>query len=91
MPKRARKSASNPVFMNILKQLRVAKGLTCEELARRIGVTDGTISNWETGRGLPRPRSFPKLARQLGITPLRLAQIIEPSEEGEGLVAAAAK
>ena len=32
-----------------LKQLREAVGLTQEELARRIGVSTKTISNWERG------------------------------------------
>jgi transcriptional regulator with XRE-family HTH domain len=66
--------------MNILKQHRVAKGLTLDELAARIGVSRASVSNWEIGRGLPQPKRYPKLARVLGITPLHLAQIIEPSE-----------
>ena len=32
-----------------LKRLREAVGLTQEELARRIGVSSKTISNWERG------------------------------------------
>jgi len=66
--------------MHLLKQYRVAKGLTLEELAGRIKVSRASVSNWETGRGLPRPKTYLRLARVLGLTPLRLAQIIEPSE-----------
>jgi transcriptional regulator with XRE-family HTH domain len=36
--------------MNKYGKERISKGLTQEKLAEKLGVTDGTISNWETGR-----------------------------------------
>jgi len=65
--------------MNILKQHRVAKGLTLEKLAKKIKVSRASVSNWETGLTLPQPKTYPKLARVLGMTPLELARVIEPS------------
>ena len=41
------------MFGERLKALRQARGLTQEELAKRIGVTKQTISNWENGNITP--------------------------------------
>ena len=40
-------------FGKFLKQLRKEKGLTQEQLAELFGVTNRTISRWETGANLP--------------------------------------
>lgn len=73
--------------MNLLKQYRVAKGLTCEKLGKRVGVSRSAVSNWELGKRLPVPCTYPKLARVLGMDPRELARIIEPSEPYPGHVA----
>lgn len=36
-----------------IKKLRKEKGMTQQELANKIGVTDRAISKWENGRGMP--------------------------------------
>lgn len=36
-----------------IKKLREKRGITQKELADKIGVSDKTVSKWETGRGLP--------------------------------------
>lgn len=33
--------------------LRKEKGLTQKELAEQIGISDKTVSKWETGNGMP--------------------------------------
>ena len=38
---------------NFLKELRKQKGLTQEQLGEKIGVTNKTVSRWETGNYLP--------------------------------------
>ena len=38
---------------NVIKELREKKGYTQKQLADRLGVSDKTISKWETGKGLP--------------------------------------
>lgn len=59
-----------------IKQWREARYLTQEELARLVGVTFYTISNWELGIKQPRVKNLRELAAQLGIQPeqIRLVQ-----------------
>ena len=40
---------------NILKDLRLAMGLTQEQFAAKVGVTFSTVNRWENGRGRPSP------------------------------------
>ena len=47
---------------------RVAKKLTQDELAEKIGVTDKAISKWENGRCLPDVSLFKPLCKTLGIS-----------------------
>lgn len=46
--------------------LRKQKGLTQNQLAQRIGVTDKAVSRWETGKGFPDVSLLPSLAEVLG-------------------------
>lgn len=36
------------------------------ELARRLGITQGAVSKWETGKGYPSPRLLRALGDELG-------------------------
>lgn len=36
-----------------LKQLRAKKGLTQEQVAKKLGVTRSAIARWESGKGIP--------------------------------------
>ena len=55
-----------------IKQLREKRGLTQAELAQRIGVSDKTISKWETAKGLPDISLLQPLAQALGISVIEL-------------------
>lgn len=48
-----------------LKLKRVEKGLTQKELADMVGVGQGFISDYETGRYFPRKKVLDKLAQAL--------------------------
>ncbi len=48
-------------YRRIVRELREARGLTQEELARRLGVTFSTVNCWENGKHRP----IPALARKL--------------------------
>lgn len=51
-----------------IKQLREAKGLTQAQLAQQIGVSDKTISKWETAKGLPDISLLEAIGQALGIS-----------------------
>ncbi|MCL2514236.1 MAG: helix-turn-helix domain-containing protein, partial [Oscillospiraceae bacterium] len=51
-----------------LKNLRFKKGLTQEELAKRIGVTGQAVSKWERGECYPDITLIPGLAKLFGVT-----------------------
>lgn len=48
-----------------LRTVRTAAGLTQTELARRIGVNQSSIADWERGKCYPKTGSAIKLARAL--------------------------
>ncbi|MCZ4258692.1 helix-turn-helix domain-containing protein [Sulfitobacter sp. G21635-S1] len=49
------------------REARIAKSMSQEDLATASGVTVSTISNFETGRRTPRPKTQEKLASALGL------------------------
>lgn len=51
-----------------ISELRKEQGLTQKELADKIGVSDKTISKWETCRGIPDMTYIESLCTSLGIT-----------------------
>jgi len=54
-----------------IRALRIANGLTLEELAHRVGVSKETVRLWETGKGLRGP-NLGKLAKEFGVHPSEL-------------------
>lgn len=54
--------------MNNLKIIRERKQMSQHELAKAVGVSQGAISQWETGESNPRAEMLPKLANILGCT-----------------------
>ena len=53
-----------------LKRLRVKRFMTQKQLGKALGVTEMTVSNWESGRSVPKltPVQFKKLLKVLQIT-----------------------
>ena len=59
----------NPyVTGNVIKELREKCQLTQAELAKRIGVSDKTISKWETAKGYPDISLLEPIAKALGVS-----------------------
>lgn len=56
--------------MQIMKiqELRESLGIKQTELAAKMGVSQGTVSEWEKEIYLPKARQIPRLARVLGVT-----------------------
>ena len=53
---------------NLISTIRKDKGLTQKQLADNLGVSNATISKWETGKGFPDISLLEPLASVLGIT-----------------------
>ena len=52
--------------MNEIKELRKKAGFTQAKFAEAVGVTQSTVSQWESGKVLPDTAKLPKLAEVLG-------------------------
>ena len=68
-----------------LRKYRLEKGLTQEAFGKELGVTDVTISRWETGRRKVGGVLLPMIAEKTGISPsaLRpdLADLLNPEPQ----------
>lgn len=51
-----------------IKELREKRRITQKELSDKIGVSDKTVSKWETSKGLPDIGIIEELARALGVS-----------------------
>ncbi len=56
------------VFFENLRRLRLAKGLTQEQLAQALGVSAQSVSRWECGKTMPDVMLLPELAKLYGVT-----------------------
>ena len=65
-----------------IRQLRQARGWTQEQVARRVGVGQSTVSDWERGRWWPQPRSRQALAALFGVSVEAIA--VGPPEPAPG-------
>ena len=63
---------NNYITGKIIKELRERKQLTQVELANIIGVSDKTISKWETGKGLPDISLIEPLGKALEVSIIEL-------------------
>ncbi|MEV2910872.1 XRE family transcriptional regulator [Paenibacillus larvae] len=54
-------------FSKNLKKLRIKKGISKSELAKKIGVSDVTIGYWESGKTEPRMGKIELIANVLGV------------------------
>lgn len=55
-------------FGNFLYSLRKSKGMTQQELADKLGVTNKAISKWETGEAFPETAQLVPLSDIFGVT-----------------------
>ena len=54
--------------MKNIKEARQSKGITQEQLAKMLGITQGAVAQWENGLTHPSFEMLPKLAEILGMT-----------------------
>lgn len=53
--------------MNIVRELRIKKGIQAKQLALEIGVSNATVSDWEHGRKNPTGDRLKRLADYFGV------------------------
>lgn len=51
-----------------IKELRQINDLTMSQLAKKVGVTEATISRWESGDRIPKADYLSNLANALGVS-----------------------
>ena len=61
------KIVDHRVFADIVKDRRAELGWAQGALAKRIGVGQQTVSRWESGDAVPRPRTVREIASVLGL------------------------
>lgn len=76
--RQTRSAVRRDAIMRLLRRHRVATGMTIEEVSKKVGVSTGTVSGWESGTHGISPKNLVKFARLLGIHPIELSKIIEP-------------
>ena len=64
-----------------LKEIRLKKGITQVELAKHVGISQQTISHYETGRAKPSLDVAVKLAKAFGVS---VEEIYQAWVEGKG-------
>lgn len=63
-----------------IKELRERAGVTQEQLALRMDVSQGAVSRWESGKTAPQSKLHKKLVRTLGCT---VDELLSAIEEGK--------
>ena len=71
---------------NFIREIRIEKEMTQQELADKIGVTDRAISKWENGRGMPDISFLIPLSTCLDVTVLELLNGERGIDEGNAVV-----
>lgn len=56
------------MMVHPLRRYRDTIGITQLELANQLGVTNVTVSRWETGKRVPRPRVVTEISEKTGIS-----------------------
>jgi len=56
------------ILSHKLKEYRSQKGLTQQQLAEKLDVSDKSISKWELGGGYPSKRNLIKISKQLNVS-----------------------
>ena len=69
-----------------IRELRIEKEMTQQELAEKLGVTDSAISKWENGRGAPDISYLIPLSNELNITILELLNGEKGKDDGNALI-----
>jgi transcriptional regulator with XRE-family HTH domain len=65
--------------MNAISRLRKKQGLSQVQLAKKLNVTQGAVSQWEMGLSNPKSEILPELAKALNCT---IDELFKKDKEG---------
>ena len=74
------------LFAEMLKKLRLERGLSQRELAEQMYVTRSTVARWETGSRLPDAAMMLRLANSLGVDANTLFHLAAQSDESPNVI-----
>ena len=77
---------SNKSIGEMISSLRKEKGMTQNDLAEKMNVTDKAVSKWERNLSCPDINSIPKLAEILGVEDLLNAQVKKQTNKIDDIV-----
>ena len=77
---------SNKSIGEMISSLRKEKGMTQNDLAEKMNVTDKALSKWERNLSCPDINSIPKLAEILGVEDLLNAQVKKQTNKIDDIV-----
>jgi transcriptional regulator with XRE-family HTH domain len=66
-------------MMNAIVKLRRKQGLSQAQLAEKLNITQGAVSQWEMGLSKPKSEILPELAKVLDCT---IDELFKKDEEG---------
>ena len=78
--KKAQENHALPIICERIRFYREKKGIEQKELAKQLGITGNSISNWETGRSRPDINLIPDICRILDISLNDLFGLPHPQE-----------
>lgn len=74
---------NQPIFLQRLKETMIDKGVKPAELSRRTGIGLSSISQYMSGRYMPKGNRIADMARALNVNPAWLAGYDEPMQVGQ--------
>lgn len=75
-----KENSSLPSICERIRFYREKSGIEQKELAKQLGITGNSISNWETGRSRPDINLIPDICRVLGVSLNELFGLPQPQE-----------
>ena len=73
------KRTALPIICERIRRCRERAGMEQKELARQLGITGNSVSNWENGRSRPDINLIPKLCELLHVTLYELFDMTDPN------------
>lgn len=74
------------LFSETLRRLREDRGLTQEQLGKKVFVNHSTVARWEKGSRLPDAAMLLRLAKCLGVDANMMFQLVSQSEESPNVI-----